>query len=70
MNAYQTKFMVYYEVHRMSLEGYSISKICRTVLLNWRTVHKLLSMNETEYELAIDRKGERNKELQPYEGFV
>ena len=70
MNAYQTKFMVYYEVHRMNREGYSVSKICRTVLLNWRTVRKLLSLSETEYELAIDRKGKRNKELQPYEKFI
>jgi hypothetical protein len=70
MNAYLTKLMMYHEVHRMSMDGYSVSKICRTVLLNWRTVKGYLSMSEREYEQFLARQSDRNKELLPYEGFV
>jgi len=70
MNAYLTKLMMYHEVNRMSMDGYSVSKICRTVLLNWRTVKSYLSMSEREYEQFLARQSDRNKELLPYEGFV
>jgi hypothetical protein len=29
MNAYLSKLMMYHEIHRMSREGFSVSKICR-----------------------------------------
>jgi hypothetical protein len=70
MNAYLTKLMMYHEVHRMNREGYSVSKICRTVLLNWRTVRNYLSMSEKEYEQFLEKQSDRNKELQPFEVFV
>jgi Integrase core domain len=70
MNAYLTKLMMYHEVHRMSREGCSVSKICRTVLLNWRTVKSYLSMDEGQYEQFLAKQSDRNKELLLYEGFV
>ena len=70
MNAYLTKLMMYHEVHRLNREGYPIAKICRTVLLNWRTVKSYLSMSEGQYEQFLARQSDRNKELLLYEGFV
>lgn len=50
MNYYLNKFMTYYEIHRMSLEGHSVTQISNHLALNWRTVKKYLSMDEKEYE--------------------
>jgi|HubBroStandDraft_1064217.scaffolds.fasta_scaffold53543_1 hypothetical protein len=70
MTAYQTKLLMYYEIHKMKREGFTISRISQTVLLDWRTIKHYLSMNEAEYERFIEKQSERAKTLQPYEGFV
>jgi hypothetical protein len=70
MNAYLTKLMMYHEVHKMNREGYCVSKICRTLVLNWRTVRSYLSMSEKEYEQFLEKQSDRNKELKRFEGFV
>jgi len=62
--------MMYHEIHRMSREGFSITRISQEFVINWRTVKNYLAMSEQEYERFIDRHSERKKELQPYEGFV
>jgi hypothetical protein len=54
----------------MNREGYTVSKICRTVLLNWRTVRNYLSISEKEHEQFLEKQPDRNKELQPFEVFV
>ena len=61
---------MYYEVHKMSREGHSISKISDFLVLNWRTVAKYLLMSEREYEVFISNQGDRRKILLPYEDFI
>lgn len=70
MNAYLTKLMMYHEIHRMRREGCSVSKICRMVLLNWRTVKNYLSMSERDFDLFIEKQSDRKKNLRPYEEFI
>ena len=70
MNVFYHKLMMYYEIHRMHREDYSVSKISREIGLNRRTVKSYLSMSEREYELFIENQSERAKELQLFEEFV
>ncbi|MEK7199563.1 MAG: IS21 family transposase, partial [Bacteroidota bacterium] len=70
MNAYLTKLMMYHEIHRMSREGLSVSQICRTLVLNWRTVKNHLSMTERDFDLFMKKQSDRRKDLLPYEAFV
>src|SRR5690606_33488585 len=70
MNYYLNKFMTYYEIHRMSLEGHSVSQISDHLVLNWRTVKKYLSMDEQEYEEFLIKGSQKKKLLSPYEDFV
>ena len=70
MNAFYKKLIMYYEIHRMNREDYSVSKISRELVLNRRTVISYLSMSESQYELFLYNQSERKKELQPFEEFV
>lgn len=70
MNAYLTKLMMYHEIHRMSREGLSVSQICRTLVLNWRTVKNHLSMSERDFDLFMEKQSDRRKDLLPYEAFI
>lgn len=70
MNVYLAKFMTYYEIHRMHLEGHSISQISEHLVLARRTVSKYLSMSEQDYEEFLIQQSNRKKILLPYEGFV
>jgi transposase len=54
----------------MSREGFSISKICRELVLDWRTVRNYLSMGEADFDSFVSGQGERRKALVAYEGFV
>ena len=62
--------MTYYEIHRMSLQGHSVSQISNHLGLNWRTVKKYLSMAEQEYEAFLIKGSEKKKLLSRYEDFV
>ena len=70
MNAYLTKLIMYHEIHRMSREGYSISKIGRTILLDRRTVRSYLAMSEADFDCFMEKQSDRKKELFPYEEFI
>lgn len=70
MNVYLNKFMVYFEIHRLSREGYSMRQISEELVINRRTVSKYLSLSEQGYELLLERQSQRNKVLLPYENFV
>ena len=70
MNVYLNKFMVYFEIHRLYREGFSIRQISEELVLNRRTVSKYLSMSELEFEQMMVEQSERNKVLSPYESFV
>jgi len=70
MNKYLNKLIMYHEIHRLNREGFSISYIADYLVLNWRTVKKYLSMDESQYEAFIEQQTIRKKELEPYEHFV
>lgn len=61
MNVFMSKFMTYFEIHRMHREGHSISKISEYLVLNRRTVSKYLSMCEQEYEAFLISQSQRKK---------
>ena len=61
---------MYHEIHRMNREGFTISRISQTVLLDWRTVKHYLLMSEADFDCFMERQSERTKALHPFEGFV
>ena len=70
MNAYLTKLMMYHEIHKLNREGLSVSQICRTLVLNWRTVKNMLSINEREFDRFMEKQSYRKKSLLPFETFI
>jgi transposase len=62
--------MMYYEIHRMSREGLSVSQISNYLGLNRRTVTRYLSLDEKQYENFLILQSEREKALDAYEGFI
>lgn len=61
---------MYHEIHKLSRFGFSNAKIARYLVLDHRTVKKILAYTEQEYELHLLSAGQRDKILTPYEGFV
>ena len=61
---------MYYEIHKLFREDYSISQISRELVLNRRTVRGYLAMSESEYEQFINNQSDRKKDLFSYEDFV
>jgi len=70
MNAHVAKFIMYFEIHRLHREDYSVNKISELLGLNRRTVTRYLSFSEKEYESFLKSQSDRKKELQPYEAFI
>src|SRR5690606_24206129 len=70
MNVYLNKFMVYFEIHRLHREGFTIRQISKELVINRRTVSRYLSMSEQQCEQMMASRCERNKILAPYEDFV
>jgi transposase len=70
MNVYLNKFMLYFEIHRLGREGYSMRQISEELVIDRRTVSKYLSLNEQEYEQLLEQQSQRNKVLLPYGNFV
>ena len=70
MNYYLNKFMTYHEANRLYREGYSIRKISETMGLNWRTVKKLLSIDDRSYQKELEHPIQKKKLLDPYRNFV
>lgn len=63
--------MTYYEVHKLSRDGFSISYISKLLVLNWRMVKKLLSIeDDRNYEAYLQGGSDKDKILEPYESFV
>lgn len=63
-------WIMYYEVHRLQLEGLSYSAIATVLAINRRTVIKYAAMSEAAYQAFLLKKGSRTKLLSPYEPFV
>ncbi|WP_367867100.1 IS21 family transposase [Pedobacter sp. WC2423] len=70
MNAFLRKFMMYYDIKRMHLDGRSISQISKALGCNRRTVKKYLDMEDEEFESFLKSQSTRGKLLLPYETFV
>jgi transposase len=70
MNYYLNKLMTYHEVHKLSREGFSVSKIADYLGMNWRTAKRLLSQSEDEFERDLSTPKGRKKTLEEYTEFV
>jgi hypothetical protein len=71
MNPYLSKLMTYHEVHRLYRSGFSISYISKFLGLNWRTIKKLLSIeDDRNYEQYLQTYSDKNKVLERYEAFI
>ena len=71
MNLFLSKLMTYYEVHKLSREGFSIRKISDLLGLNWRTVKRMLSIeDDRDYERYLQTFAKKDKLLEPYTDFV
>ena len=70
MNVFVAKILMYHQLHQLSAEGYSITKISAITGLHFRTIKKYLSMSEKEFESFQDSLSDRKKQLLPYEDFV
>lgn len=63
-------WIMYYEIHKLKRQGFSIAKISRHLVCNSRTVSKYLKMDEHEYEQSLINATQRYKVLDDYELFV
>ncbi len=71
MNPYLSKIMIYHEVHKLSREGFSVSYISKYLVMNWRTVKRLLSIeDDRDYDKYLEHCYDKTMLLEPYEGFV
>jgi len=70
MKRLMDKLIMYHEIHRFYREGVRPSQIARTMVLDARTVKKILTMSEQEYLDYQESLSSRDKVLDPYESFV
>lgn len=63
-------WIMYHHIHQLSRLGFSASRIARHLVLDSRTVRKLLSMSEQDFERTLLGAEQRTKTLTPYESFV
>ncbi len=62
MNQYLNKLIMYHEIHKMNREGFSKSKISQYLVVNRRTVNRILSMDEMQFEAFLESLSQRTKE--------
>ena len=62
--------IMYHEVHKLNREGFSMAYISRQLVMNRRTVKKILNMSEEEYLDYKSSHSMRRKSLDEYEDFV
>ena len=63
-------WIMYHEVHRLLRLGFSLTKVAKYLVLDWRTAKKYADMSEEQYERFLLSKAKRSRILEPYEGFV
>ena len=61
---------MYYEVHHQHLNGMTPSQIALFLVMDTRTVKKLLAMSEQEYIDSQEKLSTRTKKLSPYEDYI
>jgi transposase len=69
-NYYQNKWMMYHEIQRLEREGLRPSQIASYLVMDTRTVKKILLMSEAGYENYLEQLSQRAKKLAPFEKFV
>jgi len=70
MEKFYHKWIMYYELHKLHRTGMTPSQIASYLVMDTRTVKKLLAMSEQEYNDFQERLLTRSKKLAPYEDYV
>jgi len=70
MNKIMHLLIMYHEIHRLKRQGFSMAYIGRELVLDRRSVKKILKMSEQEYLAYKQNQASRKKRLEPYEDFV
>lgn len=70
MNEFLNKLIMYHQIHKMSRDGWSKTRISEFLGINWRTVSKYLDMSEEGFLAFIEDQSNRQKLLGLLEGFV
>ena len=70
MENYVNFWIMYHEVHRHHFMGMTPPQIAEFFVMDTRTVKKLLSMSEKDYEDYRQRLSSRTKKLAPYEDYI
>ena len=70
MNKFENKWIMFHEIHKLRREGMKPFRIASRLVLNRRTVKKILAMSEQEFNDLQEHPPRRNKKLDEYEEFV
>lgn len=70
MNDFFNKLIMYHQIHKMSRDGWSKTRIADFLGINWRTASKYLKMSEVAFLDFIEAQDNRQKLLASFEGFV
>jgi transposase len=72
MEARQKQLIImYHEIQRLrNVEHFSIQRIADYLHINFRTVKKLLSMTEAQFDEYLEKKGTKSRQLEPYRDFI
>ena len=71
LTPYVSNLMTYREVHQLSRNGFSVRAISAQLDLNWRTVKRLLDIQDDRYyEQYLQAASDKHRLLEPYESFV
>ena len=70
MNKFDHKWIMYHELHHQHRNGMTPAQIASYLVMDTRTVKKLLAMSEQEYLDFQQQLSTRTKKLEPYEGYI
>jgi len=70
MKRLMEKLIMYHEIHRLNREGIRPNQIAKYLVLDTRTVKKVLAQSEQEYLDYQESLSSRDKVLDPYEVFI
>jgi len=70
MEKFYHKWIMYHELHKLNRDGLTPPQIASYLVMDTRTVKKLLAMSEQEYIDFQDQLSTRTKKLAPYEGYI
>jgi len=70
MNKFENQWIMFHEIHKLKREGMKPFRIASKLVLDRRTVKKILTMSEQEFNDLQVLPPKRNKKLDEYEEFV